>query len=112
MMRILLLFGLLALNHGQLIYPDQYELMKTYGYPNNIYTSKYPSVIYSTPQTSYDSYGSAQVFNKKLTSFDATQLAQSGQRNFLATQTPIYSSTLGPPQPVPQDLSNHVSNRY
>ncbi|XP_032665575.1 leukocyte elastase inhibitor C isoform X3 [Odontomachus brunneus] len=94
-----LLFSLLALGHCQIIYPDQYEIMKAASNNNN------GGVLNSNNQPT-------QQYNPQL----ATAAQAAPVRPLSTTPQAVYypsttiTTPIPNPQPLPQDWSTHVNN--
>lgn len=105
----LLLFSLLTWGHCQIIYPDQYEIMKAASNPPYAYINDGPASTSNRQPTQYD-----QQFNPQLAT--TAQAAPTARPLSGASQTQYYPSAIvttpaPSPQPLPQDWATHVS-RY
>lgn len=105
-----LLFGVLALVSGQIIYPDQYKMMTVdLGRASASLPADYPTLASNNQPVQID-----QQFNGEPASQFNTTKPVEEQFYPTTTRVPLYSSTspTASPQPMSETWGNHVNHYY
>lgn len=109
MIQTWLLFGFLALVSGQIIYPDQYNMMTVdLGRASTSLSADYPALqVASNQPVQID-----QQFDRKPASQFSTAKSVEEQFYPATTRIPLYSSTSpsASPQPMSETWGNHVKS--
>lgn len=105
MVQAWLLFGLLALVSGQIIYPDQYDVITGDLGRASTLSANYPALQVAN---SSQSVQTDQIDGGFASQFGVVKPAE--EQFLTTTRVPLYASASLSPQPMPETWANHVNH--